>query len=232
MILKTTNLYKSYSIDSYQKLHILKNINMEIEKSRITVLVGASGAGKSTLLHLLGGLDKPDSGKVIIDDVIISELSDKKLSAFRNSQLGFVFQFHHLMPEFSAVENVAIPLMIGGHNLSESLRISEHILGKVGLSARLMNKPAQLSGGEQQRVAIARAIVNNPKIIFADEPTGNLDSVNGESINQLITELNIEMGVSFLIATHNPELMKIAHRIIEIKDGTVHEYGSEAAVAK
>ena len=177
IILKAENIFKSFQTTKKVKLEVLKGISLEIQKGKITIIVGASGAGKSTLLHLLGGLDRPDSGEVYYDENDIFNFSDDKLAKFRNKNVGFVFQFHHLLPEFSALENVMIPQLIGGINLSNAKSKSEELLSTVGLKERLDHKPAELSGGEQQRIAVARALANNPKIIFADEPTGNLDSV-------------------------------------------------------
>jgi lipoprotein-releasing system ATP-binding protein len=183
--------------------------------------VGASGAGKSTLLHLLGGLDRPDDGKVFYEQKNIFDFDNEKLAKFRNENMGFVFQFHHLLPEFTAIENVAIPQMIKGISLKNSLEKSKKILDMVGLSDRADHKPAELSGGEQQRVAVARALANDPKIILADEPTGNLDSANSESIHKLLFELRDNFKKTFVIVTHNPALMKLADIIFEIKDGVI-----------
>ncbi len=176
---------------------------------------------KSTLLHLLGGLDRPDSGEIIYDDKNIFDFSDDKLAKFRNKNVGFVFQFHHLLPEFTALENVMIPQLIDGTNLVKAKSHSEELLNMVGLKERLEHKPAELSGGEQQRVAVARALANHPKIIFADEPTGNLDSANGEEIHKLILDLKTNLGVTFVIVTHNQSLVNLADQIYEIKDGKI-----------
>jgi lipoprotein-releasing system ATP-binding protein len=202
-------------------LEVLNGISLEIEKEKITVIVGASGAGKSTLLHLLGGLDRPDSGEVFYDDSDIFKLTEDRLAKFRNKNVGFVFQFHHLLPEFTALENVMIPQMINGTSLPQAKSKSEELLKTVGLTERLDHKPAELSGGEQQRVAVARALANNPKIIFADEPTGNLDSVNSEEIHKLILDLKTKIGVTFVIVTHNQNLVNLADQIYEIKDGKI-----------
>ena len=176
IILSAQELSKSYQSNKKNKLEVLKNISVEIEENKISVIVGASGAGKSTLLHLLGGLDRPDNGKVLYEQKNIFDFNNEKLAKFRNENMGFVFQFHHLLPEFTAIENVAIPQMIKGINLKSALSNSKKLLEVVGLAQREEHKPAELSGGEQQRVAVARALANNPKIILADEPTGNLDS--------------------------------------------------------
>lgn len=221
IILSAQNLCKSYQSNNKNKLDVLKNISVEIEESKISVIVGASGAGKSTLLHLLGGLDRPDNGKVLYEQKNIFEFNDDKLAKFRNENMGFVFQFHHLLPEFTAIENVAIPQMINGKSLKKALKDSKKLLDVVGLAQREEHKPAELSGGEQQRVAVARALANNPKIIFADEPTGNLDSANSDSIHKLLFELRDNLNKTFIIVTHNPDLMKLADVIFEIKDGVI-----------
>ncbi|MCH7517342.1 MAG: ABC transporter ATP-binding protein [Bacteroidetes bacterium] len=221
IILKAENLNKSYKMNKNVKLDVLKDVSLEIEANKISVIVGASGAGKSTLLHLLGALDRPDSGKIIYKDENIFTLSDDRLAKFRNKNIGFIFQFHHLLPEFTALENVSIPQMISGISLSDAAKKSKELLNTVGLSDRMDHKPAELSGGEQQRVAVARALANDPQIIFGDEPTGNLDSKNSESIHQLILELRDTLKMTFVIVTHNPNLVKLADKVFEIKDGKV-----------
>ena len=221
IILKAENLNKSYKMNKKVRLDVLKDVSLEIEANKISVIVGASGAGKSTLLHLLGTLDRPDSGKIIYKDENIFALSDDRLAKFRNKNIGFIFQFHHLLPEFTALENVSIPQMISGISLSDAAKKSKELLSTVGLSERMDHKPAELSGGEQQRVAVARALANNPQIIFGDEPTGNLDSKNSESIHQLILELRDNLKVTFVIVTHNPNLVKLADKVYEMKDGKV-----------
>jgi lipoprotein-releasing system ATP-binding protein len=220
-ILKAENICKSFQTTKKINLEVLKGISLEIEKEKITIIVGASGAGKSTLLHLLGGLDRPDSGEVFYDTNNIFKLSEDKLARFRNKNVGFVFQFHHLLPEFTALENVMIPLMINGTSFNHAKVRSGELLQTVGLTERLDHKPAELSGGEQQRVAVARALANNPKIIFADEPTGNLDSVNSDEIHKLILDLKTNLGVTFVIVTHNQNLVNLADQIYEIKDGKI-----------
>ena len=220
-ILRAQSLNKSYKMNKKVSLDVLKDVSLEIEANKISVIVGASGAGKSTLLHLLGTLDRPDSGKIIYKDENIFALSDDRLSKFRNKNIGFIFQFHHLLPEFTALENVSIPQMIFGNSLSEAAKKSKELLSTVGLSDRMDHKPAELSGGEQQRVAVARALANDPQIIFGDEPTGNLDSKSSESIHQLILELRDTLKVTFVIVTHNPNLVKLADKVFEIKDGKV-----------
>ena len=222
-ILKVENLFKSYRMNKNVNLEVLKNVSIEIEPNKISVIVGASGAGKSTLLHILGALDRPDSGKIFYENENINSLSDERLANFRNKNIGFIFQFHHLLPEFTALENVAIPQMINGKSLKEATIKSKQLLEAVGLSERVEHKPAELSGGEQQRVAVARALANEPQIIFGDEPTGNLDSANSESIHRLILELRERFNMTFVIVTHNSNLVKLADRVYEIKDGTINE---------
>ena len=221
IILRLEDIRKSFETLQKKKLEVLKGISFEIIKEKITVIVGASGAGKSTLLHILSGLDRPDSGKVFVNGNDILKYSDNQLAAFRNKHIGFVFQFHHLLPEFSAVENVAIPLMINGTLRERALRRGNELLKIVGLEDRIDHKPAELSGGEQQRVAVARALINEPDIIFADEPTGNLDSANSEILNSLFVDLKNKFSTTFIIVTHNPELMKLADNFFEMKDGKI-----------
>ena len=223
IILSSENISKSYQSTKKVKLEVLKSISFEIEAKKISVIVGASGAGKSTLLHLLGGLDRPDSGSVFYEQKNIFDYNNDKLAKFRNENMGFVFQFHHLLPEFTALENVSIPQMIKGVNLKSASENSLRLLEIVGLKDRAEHKPAELSGGEQQRVAVARALANDPKIIFADEPTGNLDSANSDSIHKLLFDLRDNFKKTFVIVTHNPELMKLADIILEIKDGVIKE---------
>ncbi|GAB6281722.1 MAG: ABC transporter ATP-binding protein [Ignavibacterium sp.] len=221
IIIRTENISKSYHNDDKIKLEVLKGIDLEIPKNKISVIIGSSGAGKSTLLHILGGLDKPDKGNVFINDINIINLSDDKISKFRNKNIGFVFQFHHLLPEFTALENVSIPLMINNFSFQESSNRGKELLELLGLEERMHHKPAELSGGEQQRVALARALANDPPIILADEPTGNLDTENSEAINQIFLKLKNEYNKTFLIVTHNQELMKLADYVFEIKDGII-----------
>lgn len=221
IILKANNISKSFQTTKKIRLEVLKGISINILTGKTTIIVGASGAGKSTLLHLLGGLDRPDSGEVVFDNADILKLSDDKLAKFRNKNAGFVFQFHHLLPEFTAIENVIIPQMINGTSYKQAKIKGRELLNIVGLTERLDHKPAELSGGEQQRVAVARALANNPKIIFADEPTGNLDSVNSEEIHKLILDLKTNLGMTFVIVTHNSSLVKLADMLYEIKDGKI-----------
>ena len=218
IILHADNLIKTYPSKTEQ-LKVLDSVSLDIMGKNISVIIGASGAGKSTLLHLLGGLDRPDTGKVLFDNENIFDHNDDKLARFRNKNVGFVFQFHHLLPEFTALENVAIPQMISGISYNSAIKRAKELIYSVGLSNRENHKPAELSGGEQQRVAVARALANDPAIIFADEPTGNLDSVNSEIINQIIVDLRDKLGKTFIIVTHNSDLVKLADDVFEMKDG-------------
>lgn len=215
-MLKATGIYKNYG-----NLPVLQGVDISIDQGEIVSIVGSSGAGKSTLLHILGTLDKADSGSVSLSDTKISELSGKKLAAFRNKSIGFVFQFHHLLPEFTALENVCIPGWIAGHNKKEVMSRASTLLDTLGLSERKENKPQQLSGGEQQRVAVARALINNPSIIMADEPTGNLDSVHARELHQLFIDLRKQFNQTFLIVTHNEELAQMSDRTLHMKDGKI-----------
>lgn len=222
-IITCKNIHKSFQKRNDEKLEILKDISLSIEKGIINVIVGKSGAGKSTLLHILAGLDKPDSGDVEFSGTNINKLNDDEVSIFRNKNLGFIFQFHHLLPEFTALENISIPQMIGGVDKNIADKRSHELLEIVELSDRSNHTPSELSGGEQQRVAIARALANNPKIIFADEPTGNLDTANSTIIHELIKRLRDEFNLTFLIVTHNKDLMNVGDRIIEMRDGKISE---------
>ena len=221
IILKAENLVKTYQNNKKIKLEVLKSISLEIEEKKISVIVGASGAGKSTLLHLLGGLDRPDSGTILFGNENILKLSDEKLAKFRNRNIGFVFQFHHLLPEFTAIENIAIPQLIHGASMEQALKRADELISSVGLSERANHKPAELSGGEQQRVAVARALANNPAIIFADEPTGNLDSANSEIVHKILVDLKEKFDKTFVIVTHNAGLVQLADKVFEMKDGKI-----------
>ncbi|MDA8692880.1 ABC transporter ATP-binding protein [Saprospiraceae bacterium] len=213
-MLRATNIEKSYD-----DLKVLRGISLDIQESTITSIVGKSGSGKSTLLHILGTLDSPDSGHIEFGGQVISHLSDKELALFRNSSIGFVFQFHHLIPEFNALENVCIPGHIGNVKKSKVTAKAKELLDYLGLSERFHHKPSELSGGEQQRVAVARALINEPKLVFADEPTGNLDTSTSEELHQLILDLKKDMGQTFIIVTHNEELAKLSDTCLEIQDG-------------
>lgn len=206
---------------SFGPLHVLKDVNLTVPDGCIMAIVGPSGAGKTTLLQIAGTLDRPDSGSVIYDGRELTTLSDKRLSAFRNQEIGFVFQFHQLLPEFTALENVAIPALIGGASGSKANERARELLGLLGLDGRLRHKPAQLSGGEKQRVAIARALVNSPGVVFADEPTGSLDSSNRLEIRSLIADLREKLGQTFVIVTHDESVSEIADRVVLMADGRV-----------
>ena len=216
MILQAKDIHKNYG-----QLWVLKGVDVEIKKGEIVSIVGPSGSGKSTLLHILGTLDHPNKGEVYIDQQRVNFLNDKEVAAFRNHHIGFVFQFHHLLPEFTALENVSIPGWMAGRKKKEVNQSAIEILKTLGLGARLDNKPAALSGGEQQRVAVARALINSPKIIFADEPTGNLDSANARELHQLFFDLRKQFDQKFLIVTHNEELAQMSDRILHMKDGKI-----------
>ena len=206
---------------NYGPLAVLKGVDLNVEKGEIVSIVGTSGAGKSTLLHILGSLDTPDAGTIYINNEPVHQLKGRKLADFRNKNIGFVFQFHHLLPEFSAIENVCIPGWITGTSKNKVREEAARLLELLGLSQRLDNKPDQLSGGEQQRVAVARALINSPSIVFADEPTGNLDSTNAEGLHHLFVELRDTLQQTFLIVTHNEELAAMSDRIIHMKDGRI-----------
>ncbi|TSD66955.1 ABC transporter ATP-binding protein [Inquilinus sp. KBS0705] len=215
-------MLKAQSINkSYGKLHILKGVNLEVNRGEIVTIVGASGAGKSSLLNILGTLDNADSGQLYIDGVEVSKLNNKKLSEFRNHKIGFIFQFHHLLVEFNALENVCIPAFIAGVPRAEAETRAKELLEMLGLGHRLTHKPAELSGGEQQRVAVARALINKPALIFADEPSGNLDSVNALELHELFVRLRKDFNQTFVIVTHNEELAGMADRTILMKDGLI-----------
>lgn len=206
---------------SYGTLHVLRDISLSIGQREIITVIGPSGAGKTTLLQIAGTLDRPDCGRVIYDGEEISGMPDRKLSHFRNRNIGFVFQFHQLLPEFTAQENVAIPAMIAGRSRSSSMKRASELLSMLGLGERLRHKPAQMSGGERQRTAIARALVNDPKVVFADEPTGSLDSVNRDEIRSLISQLRDELGQTFVIVSHDPSIETIADRVVSMNDGRI-----------
>ncbi len=223
IILKCRDVHKKFFVNREDPvgLHVLKGINLEIFRGEIVSIIGASGAGKSTLLHILGGLDKGTQGEVFWGDQNIADLGDEKLSSLRTKQIGFVFQFHHLLSEFTTLENVAIPQLILGNSFSKSLENAGKFLGLVGMTDRSEHKPGELSGGEQQRVGIARAIVNNPAVVFADEPTGNLDTQTATELMLLIKELNKSLDQTFIIATHNEKLAETSDRVFRIQDGII-----------
>jgi len=205
----------------YGPVEVLRGVDISIDSGEIVSIVGPSGSGKSTLLHILGTLDKPDRGEVLLSNENISSLQGNRLAGFRNRHIGFVFQFHHLLPEFSALENVCIPGWLTSRSKNEVKQRAEELLKILGLSHRLDNKPNQLSGGEQQRVAVARALINKPDVVFADEPTGNLDTANAKELHQLFFDLRKKFNQTFLIVTHNEELAQLSDRTLTMKDGKI-----------
>ncbi len=213
-MIKASNITKSYG-----DLQVLKGVDLHVAKGEIVSIVGKSGAGKSTLLHILGTLDRPDNGQLLINDQEVSGLSQKAIAAFRNREIGFIFQFHHLLPEFTALENVCIPAYIQKSDKAATEKRALELLSYLGLADRKDHKPNQMSGGEQQRVAVARALINNPAIVFADEPTGNLDSGSSEELHNLLFQLRKDFGQTFIIVTHNEELARMSDRRLEMKDG-------------
>lgn len=217
-MIKVTNIHKHFG-----ELEVLKGISLEVKKGELVSIVGASGAGKTTLLQLIGTLSRADEGRIEIDGYDVTTLSDDALSRFRNQKIGFVFQFHHLLPEFSALENVMIPALIAGRERGETEARARELLHMMGLTERLEHKPSQLSGGEQQRVSIARALINNPAVVLADEPSGNLDSRNRDEIHRLFFELRERTGQTIVIVTHDEKLASTADRCIRIEDGRVAE---------
>lgn len=215
-MIEANGIYKSFG-----NVDVIKGIDLHIDKGEIVTIVGASGAGKSTLLQIIGTLEKADKGDVIINGQNISKMSQKTLAAFRNKNIGFVFQFHHLLPEFTALENICIPAFIAGISKSNALNKASQLLDYLNLTERANHKPSMLSGGEQQRVAVARALINNPAVILADEPSGNLDSQNAKELHELFFKLREQIGQTFVIVTHNPDLAQMADRTLTIKDGKI-----------
>jgi lipoprotein-releasing system ATP-binding protein len=215
---EVTALNKRYQVGS-QEIHVLRDLSLVVERGEMVAIVGASGVGKSTLLHLIGGLDRIDSGRVVIDGQDIGAMSDASRVAFRNRQVGFVFQFHHLLPEFSALENAEMPMRIARRPLIEAREVARRLLTRVGLAERLDHRPSMLSGGEQQRVAVARALVMKPSLVLADEPTGDLDEATGESLHALVRDMHREAGLTSVIATHNPRLAAACDRVLRLEGG-------------
>lgn len=220
-LLTATHVCKSYAMGKAKRLHVLKGIDICIKRGEILSIIGPSGVGKSTLLHIMGALDRPDKGELVINNHNIYTMLDKKLANFRNQEIGFVFQFHYLLPEFTALENVAIPGLISGINRHDAFKRAEYLLGEVNLQQRLSHKPNELSGGENQRVAFARSLMNDPLIILADEPSGNLDQANSKFLHEIMWELVRSKNKAFVIVTHEKDLANKTDRIVELYDGKV-----------
>jgi lipoprotein-releasing system ATP-binding protein len=218
-LLTGENIWKEYPMGKNQALQVLKGVDIEIRRGEFVVIVGPSGSGKSTLLHILGAIDRPNAGTVKLGEQNVFELAEEQLAGFRNRSMGFIFQFHHLLPEFSTLENVCMPALISGKTIKEAVPRAELLLNQVGLSDRLHHKPNELSGGEQQRVAVARALMNNPQIVLADEPSGNLDEENGLNLHRLLVHLSEEFGMTFVVATHNFDLTRRANRVLRLSEG-------------
>jgi lipoprotein-releasing system ATP-binding protein len=214
------DLNKSYPVAG-QRLHVLRDLDLAVEKGEMVAVMGASGVGKSTLLHVLGGLDRPDSGEVRVGDVDLVRIADAEVVAFRNKHVGFVFQFHHLLPEFSAIENAEMPLRIARVPVAEARPRAEALLRRVGLGERLAHRPGMLSGGEQQRVAVARALVMQPSLLLADEPTGDLDEATADAFHTLLREMHAEFGLTAILATHNPRLAQQCDRVLRLEGGSL-----------
>jgi lipoprotein-releasing system ATP-binding protein len=214
-------LNKSYAVAG-RRLHVLRDLDLSVERGEMMAIVGASGVGKSTLLHVLGGLDRPDGGEVTVGDVHVGAVTDAELVAFRNRHVGFVFQFHHLLPEFSAIENAEMPLRIARMNIADARPRARSLLERVGLGERLDHRPGMLSGGEQQRVAVARALVMQPSLLLADEPTGDLDETTADALHTLLRTMHAEFGLTAVIATHNPRLAQQCDRVLRLEGGQLH----------
>lgn len=220
-MLRAINIAKNYNDGTRNDLHVLDDINFSLQHGETSAIIGSSGSGKTTLLNVLGGLDKPTSGQVMLNDVDVHKLSEKQRSAVRNRNLGFIYQFHHLLPEFTAMENVAMPLLINGRSVKEAQQRAEKVLADVGLAQRTHHKPSELSGGERQRAAIARALIHQPECILADEPTGNLDRKNAEQAINLIIDLNKQYNTSLVIVTHDLKIAERMDNIYTLEDGVL-----------
>jgi len=219
VVLRTENLWKEYTTGKDQTLQVLKGVDLEVRRGDVLGVIGPSGSGKSTLLHLLGALDRPTLGRVYLEEKDIFAMPEERLAYFRNTNIGFIFQFHHLLPEFSALENVCMPALIKGETFAAATRKAKELLDEVGLTERAEHKPSELSGGEQQRVAVVRALVNEPRILLADEPSGNLDEENGTHLHKLLVTLAKKRGLTVLVATHNPDLMRRADKVMRLHEG-------------
>ena len=219
-LIQVKNLYKSFQLGN-QMIEVLRGVNLNVDRGEMLAVVGASGAGKSTLLHIMGTLDRPTQGTILYGGKNLENLSEPALAAFRNQRIGFVFQFHHLLPEFTALENTYLPALIQKQPKAQAIDEAQRLLSEVGLSHRINHKPGELSGGEQQRVAVARALIRNPELVLADEPTGNLDTHTGESLFDLLKTLNQKHSIAFVIVTHNEKLSAQANRIIHLEDGLI-----------
>lgn len=220
-ILRADGIHKDFKVGRVE-LRVLRGVDFQVERGSIVAVLGASGVGKSTLLHILGGLDRPTAGKVLVGETDVFAYGEEELARFRNRSMGFVFQFHHLLPEFTALENVMMPALLGGAGRREALERAGTLLEEVGLHGRGEHKPAELSGGEKQRVAVARALMNDPWLVLADEPSGNLDATSGNELHGLFKSLNVRKGQTFVIVTHSSELAGIADRVLTLRDGQVH----------
>lgn len=224
-IISASNVYKSYSLNAKNDTPVLKGVSFDVEPGEFVAVVGPSGAGKSTLLHLLGTLDAPDSGRIELrlnnKQYVYDSMTKAELATLRNNAIGFVFQFHHLLPEFTAVENVMMPALIAGISFKQAEQQAASLMELVGMSHRKEHKPSELSGGEQQRIAIARALINNPTLLFADEPTGNLDSANTESVLKLLHDIRTRYSLTMIIATHSAEVASAAQRVVSMRDGSI-----------
>jgi len=219
-LMQAIDVYKTYASDG-KRVEVLRGLNLTIEKGEVVNILGASGVGKSTLLHILGALDRPSGGRIIHDGVDIFSLNDRDLAAFRNRKIGFVFQFHHLLPEFTALENVMMPGLVAGWPKAKAVSEAEEVLGSLGLEHRLLHKPGELSGGEQQRVAVARAIVLEPDLVLADEPTGNLDTKTSEEVHRMLMELNAQRQITMIIVTHNLTMANLRGRNLKLVNGAL-----------
>jgi len=222
VLLTGENIWKEYPMGKNQNLQVLKGVNIDIRQGEFVVIVGPSGSGKSTLLHLMGGLDRPTEGIIKLGEQNIFAQTEEELAGFRNRSLGFIFQFHHLLPEFTALENVCMPSLIAGKTIKEAMPRGQILLEQAGLSDRLNHKPNELSGGEQQRVAVARALMNNPQLVLADEPSGNLDEENGLNLHRLLVHLSESLGMTFVVATHNIDLTRRANRVLRLSEGKLN----------